>query len=223
MYTTVLHLVKRIMQFRQSLKISILAVVLAAFHVRAESSASCFAQFDYLLEKTMLKVDVLRLLLSVDERTAGRVATVVKGKERNRELEQSVVAQYLQAATASVKMSFQMGISYDRFVGSAEKTSKNLAKQGFLDKAAADMVTRDMAARFAFLQDRGIQEGDHLYYALRADSVRSRFVTVEGDTLLNDLRVGPERRIMLLGSYFAPKTNFHDGLLDQVFQGCEEQ
>jgi hypothetical protein len=92
-----------------------------------------------------------------------------------------------------------------------------LAKQGWISQSDAAVISEDTARRFKFLEGRGVNEDDCLYYTVRGDSVQTRFVSAAGDTLLDDLRIGPERKTSLLGSYFAPETNFHDGLLDLVF------
>lgn len=203
--------------------VAILACIGATGHCQPStpSEHSCYSSFDYLLEKTMLKVDVLKLHISLDSTTGHAVARLIEGQKRSSDLEQALVAQYLQARQADVDLSFLMSISHHRFVESARKTTRRLARQGFISDDAAVLVGDGMAQRFAFLKGAGIQEGDRLYYTVRSDSVRTCFVSAIGDTLLNDVRIGPERRVALLGSYFAPKTNFHDGLLDLVFEGCE--
>ena len=74
-------------------------------------------------------------------------------------------------------------------------------------------------SRFSFLDERGTREGDRLSYSVRGDSVLTSYVGVDGDTLLDDVVVGPEWRLWTLGNYFVPKTNFYDGLLDLIFGG----
>jgi hypothetical protein len=62
-----------------------------------------------------------------------------------------------------------------------------------------------------------MERGDRIHYVLRGDSLFSSYTRADGTVELNDIRVGPERRLSLLGGYFVPKTNFRDGLIDQLF------
>jgi hypothetical protein len=83
-------------------------------------------------------------------------------------------------------------------------------------------MAKDNASRFSFLKERGLEKGDRIHYVLRDDSLFSSYTRADGTVEFNDIRVGPERRPSLLGGYFVPKTNFRDGLIDQLFD-CLEQ
>ena len=84
-------------------------------------------------------------------------------------------------------------------------------------KETAQRIDLDVESRFAFLGEEGVRDGDHLYYTLRGDSVLSRYVDVDGNTTLDDVRVGAAWRLWLLGNYFVAGTHFRNGLLDLVF------
>jgi hypothetical protein len=179
--------------------------------------SGCCARLDYRLEKTFLKVDVLQLTLVVDDATAAGVDSIIAGHERSDDVDRVVVSYFLGARSADITLAFLRSISYDQFIDGARKTSQQVAGAGLIEEEAAERIHQDTERRFAFLKETGVRRGDSLYYTLRGDSVTTRYVSADGTTMLQDLRVGPERRMSLLGSYFAPNTNFRDGLLDLIF------
>jgi len=178
-----------------------------------------YARLDYLLERTIFKVDVIRLTIVVDRQTAAAVASIVSGNRRTDELEDAVAARYMETLHADIALEFQMSIGYGHFIGGIRETSELLAGLDLIDAASAERIDRDMDIRFSFLREEGIREGDRLSYTVRGDSVQTSYVDVDGNTLLDDVVVGQEWRMWTLGSYFARKTNFHDGLLDLIFGG----
>jgi hypothetical protein len=181
--------------------------------------SGCCARLDYRLEKTFLKVDVLQLTLVVDDATAAGVDSMIAGRERSDHVERVVVSNFLGARSADITLAFLRSITYDQFIDSARKTSQKVADAGLIERESAERIHQDTARRFAFLKETGIRKGDHLFYALRGDSIATRYIDADGQTRLRDVRVGPERRLALLGSYFAPNTTFRDGLLDLIFSG----
>ena len=63
----------------------------------------------------------------------------------------------------------------------------------------------------------GIRQGDLFLYTVRGDTVSTRFIDSDGNTRLDFVRIGPEFRRALMGTYFVPGSNFRDGLMDLVF------
>jgi hypothetical protein len=55
-----------------------------------------------------------------------------------------------------------------------------------------------------------------MYQRIRSDTLRTVYVDREGSILLDQLDVGPERRLAVLGGYFAPGSEFRDGLVASV-------
>jgi hypothetical protein len=177
----------------------------------------CCHRFDFLLEKTLLGVDVLRLQLILDEETGRDIEKIVGGRERTRDLENAAAARYLEARSADVTLELRRSISYEQFIDGFSKTQGHISSFGLFDEATAEAIADDAASRFAFLRERGMERGDRIHYVLRGDSLSSSYTRADGTVELNDIRVGPERRLSLLGGYFVPKTNFRDGLIDQLF------
>ena len=58
-----------------------------------------------------------------------------------------------------------------------------------------------------------------MYYRIHNDSLRTVYLDSDGGTLLDQVDVGPERRLSVLGGYFAPGSVFRDKLIDSLLTG----
>lgn len=60
-------------------------------------------------------------------------------------------------------------------------------------------------------------------YFIRGDTLTVHYASPSDSLLMNTTDVGPERRRSVLGGYFAPGSDFRDGLLDDLFRPPEER
>jgi hypothetical protein len=179
---------------------------------------ACCSRFDYVLEKTFLKIDAVRLELQILDGTPSRVAELIDGSPRDEELEDSVAAVYLSTEGADLRMTFLVSFDLERFLDGNRDSLNGLAEAGIISGDDAERLYLENERRFAILEESGMKEGDRLEHELRGDSIITRFIDASGVTRIDELRVGPERRAALLGSFFGPESEFRDGLLDQVFE-----
>ena len=179
---------------------------------------ACCSRFDYVLEKTFLKIDAVRLELQILDGTPARVAELIDTSTRDEELDHSVAAVYLSAEGADLRMTFLVSFDLERFLAGNRDSLNGLAEAGIISGDDAERLYLENERRFAILEESGMKEGDRLEHELRGDSIITRFIDASGVTRIDELRVGPERRAALLGSFFGPESEFRDGLLDQVFE-----
>ena len=179
---------------------------------------ACCSRFDYVLEKTFLKIDAVRLELQILDGTPARVAELIDTSTRDEELEESVAAVYLSTEGADLRMTFLVSFDLERFLDGNRDSLNGLAEAGIISGDDAERLYLENERRFAILEESGMKEGDRLEHELRGDSIITRFIDASGVTRIDELRVGPERRAALLGSFFGPESEFRDGLLDQVFE-----
>ena len=202
-----------------ALAIAVAAATPAADQDPPAEDRSRYAHLEFLLERTLFQVDVARLHLEVDDATAGDVAAIVAGGKRSREREQAVTARYLATRQADIALEFLIDIDFDRFLEGGEDNAARQIEAGLMPPEAAEPFLSGRRERFAFLEGRGIRDGDRFFYTLRGDSVATRFVDADGVTRIDDVRVGPTHGQFLMGTYFAPGSSFRAGLLDLVFDG----
>jgi hypothetical protein len=203
------------------------AAVLVATGLPAAATAAqptpsaCCADVSTVLTKTMVHVHVAQLDVHVDSATAARVqATIGNEQSASNALADSIAAAYMAASSAGTTMEFLHSVSLSQFLGGQKDALKHLVQAGMLSQSAADEIQKDTETQFAFLQSGGINNGDKLINDVRGDSLTTRFVAAGGSEKANFTRVGPERRIGLLGDYFGPHSDFRSGLIQSAMESA---
>lgn len=186
-----------------------------------ENGVACCSDFDYVLERTIFKVDAVRLELTVSGATPDRVAEFVGGQADPRASSDSVAALYMDADRARVRMTFLRSFGLKRFLDANRDAMEKMTKAGILtveEFHALDQANRD---RFEGLASEGIRDGDALEHEVRGDTLATRYTDVTGAVRIDEVQIGPEQRRVLLGSLFGPGSGFRKGLLDLVFDRAE--
>jgi len=198
-----------------------LVIVTVSSASAQEDQPVCCARFDYILEKTIFKVDAVRLNLTIRDETPNRVAALVTGRADPRAWSDSVAALYLGADQALVRMTFLRSFGLDRFLNANSDVMEKLAKAGLLTQEEFEHLDAENRARFEVLAGDGVRDGDMIEHELRGDTVTTRYTDVTGTVLIDGFLVGSQERTVLLGSLFGPESEFRKGLLDQVFRRTE--
>ena len=186
-----------------------------------EEGPFCCAQFEYLLERTIFKVDAVHLELTVRGDTPDRVARLVKEQPDPRSSSDSVAALYLAAEDAHVRMTFLRSFGLSRFLDANRDMMERLTRAGTLSDDEFLVLDSENAERFQVLAADGIRDGDRLEHQVRGDTVYTRYIDVTGAVRIEEARIGPEQRRVLMGSLFGPESGFRKGLLDLVFSRVE--
>jgi hypothetical protein len=90
--------------------------------------------------------------------------------------------------------------------------------EGLLTPEEEELLRRETRAQYAVLEGRGIRNGETMWYRIRGDSLHVAFEALDGEILLEDRPVGPERRLAVLGGYLARGSDFRDKLVRSLFQ-----
>ncbi len=181
-----------------------------------------FSEMSTLLEKTLFKVDVLTLQVRVSEETAAELSRLVRGREYSDELADSAAAVVLRERDAWARIEFQRSVSLNQLVDGIRDNMKKAVEAGLLEEEDFATITAAMPVWFGFLAVEGASRGDEILYRIRGDSLRTVYRTVGKEVLLDQVDVGPERRMAVLGSYFAPGSDFRKGLIRSLFRRDRE-
>ncbi len=188
-----------------------------------ESQTVCCSRFDYVLERTIFKVDAVHLELTVSGETPDRVARLVHGRADPRSSSDSVAALYLRADDARVRMTFLRSFSLKRFLDANRGIMEKLTRAGILSDEELQMLEAANAGRFQVLAADGIRDGDRIEHQARGDTVTTRYIDARGTVRIEETRIGPEQRRVLMGSLFGPESGFRKGLLKLVFSRAEAE
>lgn len=180
-----------------------------------------------LLEKTLFKVDVLRLRLRFDQPTTARVTRLVAlGTGRSSGPSDASIDSIAAAALGSTdvwaRIHFERDVSLSRFLDGVMDNLQKAERAGIVPAAEVARLRRGLPRWFGFLDERRIRDGDELWYRIRGDTLRTLYVGVEGDVLLDQTDVGAGARLAVLGGYFAPGSDLRDGLIESLFKSPRE-
>ena len=177
-----------------------------------------YAVMEMLLEKTIFKVDVLRLEVRFDTATARRLESLVRSASRRDEVEDSVAIAAVAAPHAMARVTFQRNISLKQFLDGAEDDMQRAVDAGWLSEEDFRDINGWMPRWYSFLAEDGIRDGDAITYRLSGDTLRVVYRTSAGDVPFDEIMVGRRNRYSVLGAYFAPKSSFRKKLLRSLFR-----
>lgn len=176
-----------------------------------------FANLHALLEKTLLRLDVLTLDIRVGRATAERLAALIDGQRYSRALADQAARVLIGCDDALARMVFLRNISAEQFLDGIRDNLGHALRAGILSRAQHGAVAASLPQWFAFLRDRGIHQGDVLLYRIRGDTVRTQFWSNQRRLLLDRVDLGAGGRLGLMGGYFAPGSDLREGLLRSLF------
>jgi len=171
-----------------------------------------------LFEKTIFKVDVLTLDIRFGPEPARRLEALVAGRRYSPSLADSIAAVAVDARDAWARIRFERNVSLVRFLDAIRKNLERALKAGIIDADSFDDIVRDLPVWYQFLAADGIHDGDEMFYRIRGDTLHTVYRSVGGEVLLDQIDVGPERRLSVLGGYLAPKSDFRKGLIKSLFE-----
>lgn len=169
-----------------------------------------------LLERTIFRVDVLTLDVRLGRAATDRIGRLLAGSLDSRVLADSVAAAALAADDALARLEFQRDVGLEQFLDGIRDNLRRATRAGIVRPAEFRSISSDLPGWYAFLSERGIRTGDRMLQRVRGDTLRTVYLSADGETLLDQVDVGPERRLAVLGGYFAPGSDFRDGLVRSV-------
>ncbi len=193
-----------------------IAVPVSPAHAQ-EAQPTCCTRFDYVLEKTIFKVDAVRLEVTVAGETPALVAQLLSRWPDRGSSSDSVAALYLGSKRADVRMTFLRSFGLNRFLDANRDVLRKLVRSGHLTEEEFQRLDGENRRRFAVLAADGVRDGDRLEHEVSGDTVTTVYTDVTGAVRIDEVQVGSDQRMALLGSLFGPRSGFRKGLLDLVY------
>jgi len=178
-----------------------------------------FSSMDMLYERTIFNVDVLRLHMVFGPETAATFSDLVGEGSYDGEVAERVAEAALASEDVLVRSRFLRDVSLDQFMDGLRDNLRMAREQGFLTPEEEATIRRETQAQYAILSGRGIRKGETMWYRIRGDSLHVALESLDGEVLLEDRPVGPERRMAVLGGYLARGSDFREKLVRSLFQG----
>lgn len=169
------------------------------------------------LEKTIFKVDVAWLEVWFAPDVLQRMRSLAA--DANARGYDSIASVAIRATDALARLHFERDVRLDQFLDGLQGNARRARDAGIISDATYDDIVASSPGWYAFLEERGIRDGDEMLYRIRGDTLRTVFQTADGRILLDQRDVGPERRLAVLGGYLAPGSDFRRGLVESFVRG----
>ncbi len=182
-----------------------------------------FARMSTLYEKRFLffSVDVLTLEIRFGSEVAEKVKSFVQNGDASSQFADSIADTAIHAQDAFVHIRFLRNISLKRFIQEARQSTKRVRDAGIIDNPSYEQISENLPIWYAPLANRGIREGDEIFYRIRGESLRTVYRGVDEAIYVDQEdqgRVGP---LAVLGGYFVAKSEFRKGLLQSLFHDSD--
>lgn len=175
-----------------------------------------------LLQKTILKVDVLTVDICFDDPTARRFVAIANRGRLRGDAADSITRAALTGRLALARVGFLRDIPVPDFLQGVDEDLRNAVDAGVLADSVYRTVTAGLPAWYAPLQRRGIRTGDVLVYEMQSNAVRTIYRNREGRTLLERTDTGRAKRNSPLAAWLAPGSPFRDALLRSMQRDARE-
>jgi hypothetical protein len=169
-------------------------------------------------ERTIFNVDILQLEVGFDPETAETFSSLIRGQSYDDAVARQVVDVALAAPDVMVRTQFLRDVSLDQFLDGMRDNLRHARESGYLTPEEEGLIARETTEGYAVLEDRGIRKGEVMWYRLRGDTLHVAFVALDGEVLVEDRPVGPERRMAVLGGYLAEGSDFREDLIRSLFE-----
>jgi hypothetical protein len=176
-----------------------------------------FSSMDMLYERTIFNVDVLSLHMAFGPETAATFTELVGDGDYDGDTAERVAEAALASRDVLVRSRFLRDVSLDQFMDGLRDNLRRAREDGLLTPEQEETIRQETQAQYSILEGRGIREGETMWYRIRGDSLHVALEAVDGEILLEDRPVGPERRLAVLGGYLAAGSDFREKLVRSLF------
>jgi hypothetical protein len=177
-----------------------------------------FAEMQMLLQKTIFKVDVFTLRLRFGEATATRFEALVADRPYSSSLADSIADAALEAVNAWAVIDYLRDVELHQYLDGIRNNMKRAVEAGLISDQDYDVISAGLPTLYAPIEERKILRGDRIYYRVHGDTVQTVYQGADGGILLDHTEVGAERRMAVMGGYFAPKSSFREELIESLFE-----
>lgn len=166
-----------------------------------------------LYERTLLNIDVLRVSLRFGPDAAAAIlAGLAVGPD-------SAALAAIDARRAVVRCVFERDVTLDQFLDGLARDLTAARESGAIGQVAFDRIMADVSVQYQPIAERGFRDGDAMWYGIAGDTLDVVLVSADGEELIRERAVGPERRRGTLAGFLAPRTHLREGLLKSLDTG----
>lgn len=163
-----------------------------------------------------IRVDVMDLDIQLGGESGETVRKLADAGNITRAAADSIAALAVGSQDALVGITFRRDIGLDRFLSEARKTTKHVWEHGLISKEEYTRVSRNLPLWYQSLEERGILNGDRMFYRIQGDRLHTVFQGKDGRLFVDQVDEGPEPRRAVLGGYFYDGSDFREDLIKSL-------
>jgi hypothetical protein len=163
-----------------------------------------------------VRVNVLDLDIQLGGESGEAIRDLADGPHDSRSYPDTVAALAAGSRDALVGITFRRDIDLDTFISEARKTTKHVWEHGIISKDEYNRVSRNLPVWYASLADRGIRDGDRMFYRIQDDRLHTVFMGKDGHLFVDQVDDGPQPRRAVLGGYFYQGSDFREDLINSL-------
>ena len=115
-----------------------------------------------------------------------------------------------------MQVEFVRDISLEQFLEGVQENLSLVPRARLIPQSDYLVISEGLPRWFGFLEERGIYDGDRIVYRIYGDALRTQFIAVSGELMLDQTDAGTAPRLPVLGSYFVSGSEFQEGLIGSV-------
>ncbi len=163
-----------------------------------------FSKMHMLLEKTILKVDVVTVDVRVDAKAQGEFSKIAQGKKIEGDVEEQLAKAAIAVDHAVVQMKFERDVSLSQWMDQVSGSLDKAVSAGYINAGRKAQVMNGLPNWFAPVKERGFKEGDKVLYRVQNGALRTVLVQADGQTSVDQTDTGSDAARVLFAGYFAP-------------------
>ena len=172
-----------------------------------------YSSMHMLLEKTILKVDVLTVDVRVSKSAQSKLAALAQGKSYTADLGKQLADVAIKSDHALVQLTFKRDVGLDMWIEAVRENLQQARAAGLISAALEKRVSAGLPGSFQAIQSRGYKTGDRVLYRVKPESLRTVVVTKDGTPLIDRTDKDEEAARVVMASYLAPGSDFREPLL----------
>jgi hypothetical protein len=172
---------------------------------------------EMLYERTIFNIDVLTVCIGVDPGPEAELRALVDGADYGPAAADAVVARVMDSHSVLIRSRFHRDVGLDQFLGGVRDSLERARDGGYLAHDELEAVFEENVRQFQPFHDRGFRSEETITYRIRGDRLDLEVRDANGGMLFENRVEGDVRRGALLGGYFAPDSDFREGLLRSLF------
>ena len=195
----------------------VLLVYPYAFAIKSPLAEGPFSKMEMDLRKSIFGIHVMSVEVRVDTSTKERIASIVRGSH-NFESNAPEVARAIYAADhVTVKLHFMRGVGFSRFIDELKNGERCVYEEHLIGRTEFARVEGGAEQWYSSIRDRGIRDGDEMIYDIDGPSVHTTLISQKGRVFLDQVDVGQEKALSVLGGYFASCSEFREPLVRSLY------